>query len=181
MNYKKLLGVYTPFGVAAIMSGLTFIGCSQDEDFENDYDEEVIETLAEQKMTRAVEGGSFLYISGGSAQSEPIVLVQDYFSAKIHASWGEGYAAFVKPTISFSEESMIYRDYTSNRRIEYSLGVCSASNVGIHSNSISGRYHISYDKYYYKNSSYTYYKKEHYDTEGTFELKGVVSYTQSPK
>lgn len=56
MVKKNFIGVVTPcVATALFMSGIMFTGCSKDDDFE-DWDEETVQTLAEQRMTRSAEG-----------------------------------------------------------------------------------------------------------------------------
>ncbi|MBO5026556.1 MAG: hypothetical protein J6C86_10520 [Bacteroidaceae bacterium] len=56
MVKKNFIGVMTPcVATALFMSGIMFTGCSKDDDFE-DWDEETVQTLAEQRMTRSAEG-----------------------------------------------------------------------------------------------------------------------------
>ncbi len=58
MVKKNFIGVMTPcVATALFMSGIMFTGCSKDDDFE-DWDEETVQTLAEQRMTRSAENNN---------------------------------------------------------------------------------------------------------------------------
>lgn len=88
MVKKNFIGVVTPCVAAALfMSGIMFTGCSKDDDFE-DWDEETVQTLAEQRMTRSPEGTQDTakpYASGSTSTTTN----DGKFSVSI--SWTQGY------------------------------------------------------------------------------------------
>lgn len=88
MVKKNFIGVATPCVAAALfMSGIMFTGCSKDDDFE-DWDEETVQTLAEQRMTRSPEGTQDTakpYASGSTSTTTN----DGKFSVSI--SWTQGY------------------------------------------------------------------------------------------